>query len=364
PSRIVDPGAFRWSDDAWRGVELGGLVFYELHVGTFSGAGSFDGVLERLGDLASLGITAIELMPVAEFPGTRNWGYDGVHPYAPHDAYGGPEGLKRLVDAAHRAGLAVVLDVVYNHLGPEGNYLAEFGPYFTDRYATPWGDAVNFDGADSDEVRRYFLDNALYWVSEFHLDGLRLDAVHAIYDFSARHILEEIADAVHALAACLGRNLHVIAESDLNDPRLVRPREQGGFALDAQWNDDFHHAVHTALTGERIGYYADFAGIDPVAKVLKDRFALDGRYSRFRRRRHGREARDLSPARFVVFTQNHDHVGNRPRGERLASLVPFEKQKLAAALLLISPYLPLVFMGEEYAESRPFLYFVSHGDPD
>jgi maltooligosyltrehalose trehalohydrolase len=363
-SRIVDPCAFRWTDGRWRAPDAADLVLYEVHVGTFTAAGTFDGAVAELPALRELGVTAIELMPVGEFPGARNWGYDGVHPYAPQSTYGGPEGLRRLVNAAHGIGLAVVLDVVYNHLGPEGNHLAEFGPYFTDRYRTPWGPAVNFDGPDSDQVRRWVVDNAVYWVTEFHVDGLRLDAVHAIFDCGARHILEEIAAAVHEEAARLGRRAYVIAESDLNDPRLVRAPERGGHGLDAQWSDDFHHAVHVALTGERDGYYADFGGVAPVAKSLRDRFVYDGRHSAHRRRRHGAPAADLPADRFVVFIQNHDQVGNRAQGDRLATLVPPARRRLAAALLLLSPYVPLLFMGEEYGETNPFLYFVSHGDPD
>jgi maltooligosyltrehalose trehalohydrolase len=312
--------------------------------------------------LRELGVTALELMPVAQFPGGRNWGYDGVHPYAAQSTYGGPAGLKRLVDAAHGEGLAVLLDVVYNHLGPEGNYLAEFGPYFTDRYRTPWGQAVNFDGPDSDEVRRYFVDNALYWITECHLDGLRLDAVHAIFDFGARHFLAELADAVHAQAALLKRRVHVIAESDLNDPRLVRTSDRGGYGLDGQWNEDFHHAVHAALTGERQAYYCDFGGVDQVAAVLERNFTLDGRYSAHRRRRHGMPAADVPPHRFVVFLQNHDQVGNRARGDRFAEIVPLPARRLGAALTLLAPSVPLLFMGEEYGETRPFLYFTSHAD--
>lgn len=363
PSEIVDPGADPWTDGAWRGLEMADLVIYELHVGTFSEAGTFAGVTDRLSYLRDLGVTALELMPVAEFPGARNWGYDGVHPYAPHHAYGGPAALRALVDAAHRHGLAVILDVVYNHLGPEGNYLREFGPYFTDRYGTPWGEALNFDGPDSDEVRRYVIDNACYWITEYHLDGLRLDAVHAIFDFGARHVLDELASAARAAGAAQQRHVVVIAESALNDPRVVRPPEQGGWGIDGQWNDDFHHAVHVALTGERDGYYADYDGAPALAKALAERFVLDGGYSPFRRRHHGAPARDVPADRFVVAVQTHDQVGNRARGERLSTLVPFPALKLAAVSLLASPYVPLVFMGEEYGETRPFLYFVSHGDP-
>ena len=363
PTRIVDPKAFQWTDARWRGLAMADLVIYELHVGTFSPAGTFDGVIERLPVLADLGVTAVEIMPVSEFPGSRNWGYDGVSPYAVQSTYGGPDGLKRLVDAAHGMGLAVILDVVYNHLGPEGNYLREFGPYFTDRYRTAWGEGLNLDGPDSDEVRRYVVDNAVYWVSEYHLDGLRLDAVDRIVDTSPVHIAEELAAAVHAEGEALGRRKLVIAEIDANDPKWVRPREVGGYAMDGHWSDDFHHAVHVALTGEGGGYYADFTGPGAVAKVLAERYVNDGRYSPHRRRRHGRPALDVPSDRFVVAIQNHDQTGNRARGERLATLVSPEALRLAAALLLLSPYVPLLFMGEEHGETSPFLYFVSHGDP-
>jgi maltooligosyltrehalose trehalohydrolase len=363
PTRVVDPAAFRWSDQAWRGLETADLVIYELHVGTFTPAGTFDGVVDRLPNLRELGVTAIEVMPVSEFPGGRNWGYDGVSPYAVQSTYGGPDGLKRLVDAAHRAGLAVLLDVVYNHLGPEGNYLGEFGPYFSDRYRTAWGEGLNLDGPDSDEVRRYVVDNAVYWVTEYHLDGLRLDAVDRIVDLSPVHIAEELGAAVHAQGQALGRRTLVIAEIDANDPKWVKGREAGGYGLDAHWSDDFHHSVHVALTGERSGYYADFAEPGAVAKVLRQRYVNDGRYSPYRRRRHGRPALDVPADRFIVAIQNHDQTGNRARGERLASLVTPDALRLAAALLLLSPYVPLLFMGEEHGETNPFLYFVSHGDP-
>jgi maltooligosyltrehalose trehalohydrolase len=363
PTRVVDPAAFRWTDDGWPGLEMADLVIYELHVGTFTRAGTFDGAVERLSSLRDLGVTAIEIMPVSEFPGGRNWGYDGVSPYAVQSSYGGPDGLKRLVDAAHRAGLAVLLDVVYNHLGPEGNYLREFGPYFSDRYHTAWGEGLNLDGPDSDEVRRYVVDNAVYWVTEYHLDGLRLDAVDRVVDLSVVHIAEELGAAVHARGEPPGSRKLVIAEIDANDPRWVQPREVGGYGLDAHWSDDFHHAVHVALTGERNGYYADFAGPGTVAKVFAERYVNDGRYSPHRRRRHGRPAVDLPADRFVVAIQNHDQTGNRARGERLATLVSPQALRLAAALLLLSPYVPLLFMGEEHGETNPFLYFVSHGDP-
>jgi maltooligosyltrehalose trehalohydrolase len=359
----MDPAGFIWADGAWKGLAVRDLVIYELHVGTFAPKGTFDAVIARLEQLRDLGITAIELMPIAEFPGKRNWGYDGVSLYAPQSSYGGPEALRRLVNAAHQAGLAVILDAVYNHLGPEGNYLRDFGPYFTDKYRTLWGEGWNLDGPDSDEVRRYLLDNALYWITEFHLDGLRLDAADTIVDQGATHLLEELATSVHRQAALLGRRISVIAETAANDPRFVRSQEKGGYGLDAQWSDDLHHAVHVALTREQNGYYADFGGVAPVAKALAERFVNDGRYSSFRRRRHGRPAVDLPTDRFVICVQNHDQVGNRARGERLSTLVSAEALRLAAAILLLSPYVPLLFMGEEYGESHPFLYFVSHGDP-
>jgi maltooligosyltrehalose trehalohydrolase len=363
PTRIVDPGAFQWTDAGWRGLETADLVIYELHVGAFSRAGTFDGVIERLPMLRDLGVSAIEIMPVSEFPGPRNWGYDGVSPYAVQSTYGGPNGLKRLVDAAHRQGLAVLLDVVYNHLGPEGNYLREFAPYFSDRYRTAWGEGLNLDGPDSDEVRRYVVDNAVYWITEYHLDGLRLDAADRIVDLSPVHIAEELGAAVHARGESLRRRTLAIAEIDTNDPKWVRPRELGGYGMDAHWSDDFHHSVHVALTGERKGYYADFTDAGALAKVLRQRYVNDGRYSPHRRRRHGRSAVDLPADRFVVAIQNHDQTGNRARGERLAALVSRDALRLAAALLLLSPYVPLLFMGEEHGETNPFLYFVSHGDP-
>ncbi|HZO20757.1 MAG TPA: malto-oligosyltrehalose trehalohydrolase [Gemmatimonadaceae bacterium] len=363
PSRVVDPASYRWRDVGWRGLEMADAIIYELHVGTFSGDGTFRGVIPHVRELSELGVTAIEIMPVAEFPGPRNWGYDGAHLYAPQSTYGGPEELRALVDAAHAEGLAVILDVVYNHLGPEGNYLNALGPYFTGRYTTPWGPALNYDDAQCDEVRRFVVDNALYWITEFHIDGLRLDAIHGIFDFSPRHILRDIADAVHAQAALLGRRALVIAESDLNDPRVVRKSEQCGYGLDGQWADDLHHAIHAALTGERDGYYADFGGIGAIANALRTPFVYDGRYSPHRKRKHGAPATGIPTDRFVVCIQNHDQVGNRAQGDRLAAIVGLRKSGLAAALVLLSPYVPLLFMGEEYGETNPFPYFVSHGDP-
>lgn len=361
PSEVVSSD-FPWDDDGWFGLPLSEYILYELHVGTFTAEGTFDAVISHLDGLKELGITAVELMPVAQFPGSRNWGYDGTYPFAVQNSYGGPDGLKRLVRACHKRGLAVVLDVVYNHLGPEGNYLGDFGPYFTDRYKTPWGAAVNFDGPHSDDVRRFFIDNALYWITEFHIDALRIDAVHAILDFSARPFLEELSQAVHEQADRLNRRIYLIAESALNDARLVRPSELGGYNLDAQWNDDFHHAVHTLLTGERSGYYQDFGRPKDLVKAYREGFVYSGDYSSYRRCRHGNSSREVPAHRLVVFAQNHDQVGNRMLGDRLSELVTFEALKLAAGLVLLSPYVPLLFMGEEYGETAPFQYFTSHSD--
>jgi maltooligosyltrehalose trehalohydrolase len=363
PSQIVDPSAFVWSDQDWKGVALEDYILYELHTGTFTPAGTFAGVVSKLDYLRELGITAIELMPVAEFPGNRNWGYDGVDLYAPHSAYGGPEELKRLVNACHRAGLAVVLDVVYNHLGPEGNYLSEFGPYFTDRYRTPWGRAMNFDGPGSDGVRRFVIDNALYWLTEYHIDALRLDAIHSIFDFSATHILAELRDRFHEQAAHLGRQAWIIAESDLNDVRVLNPRAMGGLGLDAQWHDEFHHAVFGYLTGANRSYLAGFDRLRQIQKAITEGFVHDGSYSAFRGRRFGSSSRDQPGCRFVAFLQNHDQVANTSQGSRLSRLVSLDQCKLAVTLLLCSPYLPLLFMGEEFADTAPFLFFTSYGDP-
>jgi maltooligosyltrehalose trehalohydrolase len=365
PSEVVDPGAFRWTDGEWRGTAREDLVIYELHTGTYTPEGTFESIIPHVHYLRDeLGVTAIELMPVAQFPGTRNWGYDGVYSFAPQNSYGGPSGLKRLVDACHAAGLAVLLDVVYNHFGPEGNYLGEYGPYFSAKYRTPWGLAVNYDDRGCDEVRRFVVDNARYWLSEYHFDGLRLDAIHGIFDFSPKHILAEIADAVREEEASQRRKLHVIAESDLNDPRVIEPRAIGGYDLDAQWSDDFHHSVHSYLTGERFSYYSDFGSLDDIVKSILEGFVYDGRYSRFRGMAHGAPPpAKLAGDRFVICIQNHDQVGNRPDGARLASLLDTPALKLAAGLLLLSPYVPLLFMGEEFGERAPFYYFTSHGDP-
>jgi maltooligosyltrehalose trehalohydrolase len=362
PSAVVRPERFAWSDAGWTGVFRQDLVFYELHVGTFTPEGTFDAVIPRLESLRRLGVTAIELMPVAQFPGTRNWGYDGVFLYAPQNSYGGPHGLQRLVDACHRAGLAVFLDVVYNHVGPEGNYLQEFGPYFADRYRTFWGPAFNYDSAGCDPVRDFVIDNARMWVGEYHVDGLRLDAVHAIYDFGPRHILRALKEGVDEVGRRQGRPVHVIAESDLNDVRLLLPPERGGLGLDAQWSDDLHHALHAYLTGERQDYYADFGPAQHLAKALMRTFVYDGIHSVFRNRRHGGPVGDLTGDRFVVAIQNHDQVGNRARGDRLSTLLPPPALRLAGSLLLLSPHLPLIFMGEEYGEENPFQFFCSFCD--
>jgi maltooligosyltrehalose trehalohydrolase len=361
-SAVVDPQRFLWTDGDFRGHAPGDLVVYELHVGSFTAAGTFEAIIQHLPALTDLGVTAIQLMPVAEFPGSRNWGYDGVHLYAPQSTYGGPRGLRRLVDACHAVGLSVFLDVVYNHLGPEGNYLAEYGPYVTDRYQTPWGPAVNFDGEGSPGVRRHIVDNGRAWVSEFHIDGFRLDAVHAIHDTSPVHILTEFAQAVREEAARAGRRVHVFAESHDNDRRLVLGTAEDGLGLDAIWSDDFHHALHHRLTGETAGYYGDFTGDHHLPRAIGEGFAFQGEPSRYWGRPRGTPSRDLPAERFVIFVQNHDQVGNRAQGERLGSLVPFGAVKLAAGLLFVAPAVPLLFMGEEYGDTAPFLFFTSFLD--
>jgi maltooligosyltrehalose trehalohydrolase len=363
-SVVVDPSRFTWTDGPFRGHALADLVFYELHAGTYTTAGTFEAVIPQLPRLADLGVTAIELMPVAEFPGSRNWGYDGVHLYAPQSTYGGPQGLRRLVDACHAQGLSVILDVVYNHLGPEGNYLAEFGPYFTDRYKTPWGSAVNFDGADAAGVRRHFVENARYWVREFHIDGLRVDAIHAIHDASPLHILTEVAEAAREEGRAQGRPVHIIAESHDNDRRLVQPAAAGGIGLDAVWADDFHHAVHVRLTGEHGGYYADFTEPALLPRAVAEGFAFQGEHSAYFGCPRGTPCADVAGEHFVICIQNHDQVGNRAKGDRLSQVVSFEAVKLAAALMFAAPALPLLFMGEEYGETSPFQFFTSFLDPD
>jgi maltooligosyltrehalose trehalohydrolase len=366
PSRVLDHGSFTWTDQQWHGCPpawLSGGVVYELHTGTFTPEGTFDAAIGRLDHLVDLGVRAVEIMPVNQFSGDHGWGYDGVFLYAPHHAYGGPDALKRLVDACHERGLAAILDVVYNHLGPAGNVLERFGPYFTARYATPWGKAVNLDGPFSDEVRAFFIDNAAMWLRDYHFDGLRVDAVHAIVDISAVHFLEDLVLRGEDVSAAVGRDLVLIAESDLNDPRVVRAREIGGYGMDSVWNEDFHHALHALLTGEREGYYEDFGSVADVAQCLERAVLYDGRYSPFRRRRHGRPFTGLGGRSFVGFLQNHDQVGNRALGERSAALMSLGRLKIGAALVVTSPFVPMLFQGEEWAASTPFLYFTDHRDP-
>ncbi|HEY9778777.1 MAG TPA: malto-oligosyltrehalose trehalohydrolase [Leptolyngbyaceae cyanobacterium] len=363
-SSVVDHSQMQWSDANWSGIPLEEMIIYELHVGTFTPEGTFEAIIPRLKDLKELGVNAIEIMPVAQFPGDRNWGYDGVYPFAVQNSYGGPAGLKKLIDAAHQQGISVILDVVYNHFGPEGNYTSQYGPYMTETYKTPWGMAMNFDDARSDGVRNYFFENALYWFQNYHFDALRLDAIHAIYDLGAKHFLQELAEKVAALSKSIGRKLYLIAESDLNDVRVIREPELGGHGMDAQWSDDFHHSLHTLLTGEQIGYYQDFGKCEQLAKAYKESFIYSWEYAPHRQRFHGSDASDRPGHQFVICTQNHDQVGNRMLGERLSTLVSFEALKLAAGALLLSPNIPLLFMGEEYGEEAPFLYFVSHTDTD
>jgi maltooligosyltrehalose trehalohydrolase len=362
-SQVVDRDAFAWTDRDWTGIALEDFIIYELHIGTFTSEGTFDGAIGMLPYLRELGITALELMPVAAFPGRRNWGYDGVYLYAPHAAYGGPTGLKRLIDACHSKGMAVVLDVVYNHLGPEGNYLGEYAPCFTDVYRTPWGTAINFDGPQSDGVRRLFIDNALYWLTASPVDALRLDAIHTIYDFGAQHVLREMAEAFQRQAHALGRKAWLIAESDLNDPRVINPAGIGGHGIDTQWNDDFHHSLHTLLTAARHGYFVDFGRIEDLRKAIMEGFVYDGRRSAYRQRRHGASSAANPGRQFVVFNQNHDQIANADAGTRLSAMLAPEQQKLAAAILLCAPNLPMLFMGEEFGASSPFDYFTSFADP-
>ncbi len=362
PSEVVDHGSFPRTDAGWEGVPLEDLVIYELHVGAFTPEGTFEAVIPRLAELRDLGITAVELMPVAQFPGDRNWGYDGAYPFAAQNTYGGPAGLKMLVNAIHRHGMSALLDVVYNHMGPEGNYLRDFGPYFTGRYRTPWGDAINFDEAYSYGVRNFFIENALFWLREYHFDALRLDALHMVFDQSAKHIVQDLTDSVAKFSRESAPKRYLIGESDLDDVRFIKPARDGGHGLDAQWLDDFHHSLHTLTTGENAGYYADFGRIEQLAKAMKEGFVYSWQYSRHRKKFHGSSSRQRPARQFVVFAQNHDHIGNRMLGERLSQLADFESLKLIAGTLLLSPYIPLLFMGEEYAEDSPFLYFVSHTD--
>ncbi|HUG40096.1 MAG TPA: malto-oligosyltrehalose trehalohydrolase [Longimicrobiales bacterium] len=363
PSRVVDLSGLEWQA-GWRGFHLPSAVLYELHIGTFTREGTFAAAIDRLDHLVELGVTAVSVMPVNAFPGRHGWGYDGVGLWAVHEPYGGPAGLAAFVDGCHTRGLGVILDVVYNHLGPSGNYLGEFGPYFTDRYANPWGMAVNFDQAWSDEVRRFFIDNALMWLRDYRIDGLRLDAVHAIVDTSAVHFLEELAGDVERLAGRVGRPLWLIPESDLNDPRLLWSPERGGYGLHAQWSDDLHHALHAVLTGERGGYYDDFGRLEDIASALRRAYVYDGRHSSHRGRRHGRPADGLAGWRFLAYLQNHDQVGNRATGDRIGAIAGTDLQKVGAALVLTSPFIPMLFQGEEWAASTPFQYFTDHDAPE
>ncbi|MGF1457567.1 MAG: malto-oligosyltrehalose trehalohydrolase [Leptolyngbyaceae cyanobacterium] len=363
-SQVMAHDAYTWADSEWQNLPLAQYICYELHVGTFTPLGTFEAIIPRLDALKTLGVNAVELMPVAQFPGDRNWGYDGVYPYAVQTSYGGVAGLKRLVDACHQLNMAVILDVVYNHFGPEGNYTRDFGPYFTERYNTPWGAAINFDDAYSTGVRDFCIENVLYWLREFHIDALRLDAIHAIYDYGAKHILADMATAVDRLAEVQQRPYYLIAESDLNDGRIIRESSQGGYDIDAQWSDDFHHSVHALLTAETTGYYADFGQLEHLAAAWRRSFVYNWRYSPFRKRFHGNDVSDRPGSQFVVCVQNHDQVGNRMLGERLSQLTTFAGLKLAAANLLLAPAIPMLFMGEEYGETAPFLYFIDHTDAD
>ena len=361
PSEVVDP-QFNWSDGAWSGIALRDYIIYELHIGTFSAEGTFDSAIPHLDELKQLGVNAVEIMPVAQFPGARNWGYDGVQPFAVQNSYGGPAALKRLVDACHARGFAVILDVVYNHMGPEGNYLGEFAPYFTEKYKTPWGPAVNVDGEHSDEVRRFFIENALEWVTDYHFDALRLDAVHGILDTSAQPFLAELSQAVAQRADELNRKIYLIAESDLNDVRMISPVDRWGMGMHSQWTDDLHHSLHALLTGEDSGYYADYGDVTHLATSLRRGYVHAGDYSIYRKRRHGNAPCGATDEQFVICIQNHDQVGNRMVGDRISALVDFERQKLGAAVVLFSPFVPLLFMGEEYGELNPFPYFIDHSD--
>jgi maltooligosyltrehalose trehalohydrolase len=363
PSMVVNLNEFNWTDEHWGGLDLSQYIIYELHTGTFTDEGTFLAIEEKLDYLIDLGITAIEIMPVAQFPGDRNWGYDGVFPFAVQNSYGGAAALQHLVNTCHQKGLAVILDVVYNHLGPEGNYLSEFGSYFTEKYKTPWGNAINFDDAYCDAVRNYFIENALMWFRNFHIDALRMDAVHAIKDLSPKHILQEIKENVDDLSALTNRRYHLIIECDLNDTRFINPLIDNGYGMDAQWTDEFHHALRVTAGQKREGYYSDFNGVTNLAKAYNTAYVYDGQYSAQRFKKFGVKT-DNPGQQFIVFSQNHDQVGNRMLGERTSQLVSFEMQKLMLAAVMVSPYLPMLFMGEEFSETNPFLYFVSHTEPE
>lgn len=363
-SEIIDLQSFQWSDKGWQNIPISEMIQYELHTGTFTPEGNFEGILSKLDYLKDLGINTIELLPVTQFSGKRNWGYDGVYPYAVHNSYGGAHKLMELVNECHRSGIAVILDVVYNHFGPEGNYVSNFGPYFSGKYSTPWGKPVNFDGPYSDGIRNYVIQNALMWCRDFHIDGLRLDAVHSIYDFSAKHIMQELAENLKNLSNETGRDYYLIAESNLNDVRYISPPSNGGYGLDAQWSDDFHHSIHTLVTGEKRGYYMDFGEDRQLSKAIKSAFVFNGEYSHFRKKTYGNSTDKNTGDQFVIFSQNHDQTGNRKDGERLIELAGFETVKLIAGTLFVTPNIPMLFMGEEYGERNPFLYFVSHLDPE
>lgn len=362
-SEVVDLTEYQWTDHGWKGLPLEKQIMYELHVGTFTAERDFQGIVSKIDYLKDLGVNTIELMPLSKFPGDRNWGYDGVYPFAVHQAYGGAHGLQQLVNTLHEHGMAVVLDVVYNHMGPEGNYLSDYGPYFTGKYNTPWGKAINFDDSYSDEVRNYFIQNALMWLQDFHIDGLRLDAIHAIKDLGATHFLRVLSEEVSKLSQKSGVQKFLIGECDLNDSKYISGYNQGGYGLDGQWIDEFHHAVHSLATGETNGYYEDFGSAEHLVRAFNDTYVYNGKYSLHRKKTFGNSAEQNPASQFVVFAQNHDQVGNRMLGERLSHLVSFETLKVIAATYLLSPYIPMVFMGEEYAEDQPFLYFVSHTDP-
>ncbi|MFW6117110.1 MAG: malto-oligosyltrehalose trehalohydrolase [Thermoproteota archaeon] len=364
PSEVVNHDNFQWSDCNWEGIPLEEMIIYELHVGTFTPPGTFKAITTKLDDLRELGVNSIEIMPVGQFPGKRNWGYDGVQIFAPQNTYGGPWEMKKLIDACHSQGISVILDVVYNHLGPEGNYLEDFAPYFTEKYRTPWGSAINFDDAYSDGVRNFFIENALHWFRNYHVDALRLDALHAIYDRRANPFLRELAQSVEEFSLRKEREFYLIGESDLNDAKLVTSPDLNGYGLSAQWCGDFHHSLHTLLTGEKVGYYLDFGKIEHLGKAWKEGFVYSGQYSQYRKRRHGNSSKDIPAKKFVVFSQNHDQVGNRMLGERLSQIVSFQALKLAAGVTILSPYIPLLFMGEEYGEESSFLYFVSYSEPE
>jgi len=363
-SQIIDQDQFVWEDGNWETSNLSEMIIYEVHVGLFTLEGTFRAAVPRLDEIKATGINAIEIMPVAQYPGTRNWGYDGVYPFSVQNSYGGPSGLKHFVNECHKRGINVILDVVYNHLGPEGNYLGDYGPYFTDKYGTPWGDAVNFDGRYSDHVRNYFIQNAMHWFENYHIDALRLDAVHAIFDMSAYPFLEELNDEVKNFSKLTGKKKYMIAESALNDVKIIKPKPTGGYGYDAQWSDDLHHSLHALITGERNGYYMDYGKTQHLVKALKEGFVYSGQFSEFRKKKYGSISKYLPSEKFIVFSQNHDQTGNRMNGERLSALVDFEALKLVAGVVILSPNIPLLFMGEEYGEESPFLYFISHSDPD